>query len=308
MVFCSKDLQSVRDVYEMAIIIAGDEERFRQAPTIAPLTDPISPLLQYDPTVDKILFCAEKGIPQVHLSAPQAGSTAPATFAATLVQGSAEALSGVILAQIANPGTPIVYGSFTTIMDMSTTIFSYGAPEISLMVAAFAQMAHFYGLPSMGTGGCSDAKFPDQQAAAEAIFSCLSSSLSGANLIHEPGQLDHGSLVSPANMVLVHEILHMVNQYMHGIPVNDETLALDMIDRVGPGNNYLQEDHTFRHFREVWYSQLFDRSINVEWLVQGSKRFDERLREQTLTVLEHQPSAIAPELLEEMEKMAQYWT
>jgi trimethylamine--corrinoid protein Co-methyltransferase len=87
MVFCSKDLASVRDIYDMAVLIAGSEERFRQAPTIAPLTDPISPLLQYDPTIDKLLFCAEKGIPVVHLAAPQAGSTAPATFAGTVVQG-----------------------------------------------------------------------------------------------------------------------------------------------------------------------------------------------------------------------------
>jgi len=224
------------------------------------------------------------------------------------VQGSAEALSGVVLAQIAKPGTPIVYGAFTTVMDMSTTIFSYGAPEISLMVAALAQMAHYYGLPFMGTGGCSDAKFPDPQAAAEAAFSCLSSALSGANLIHEPGQLDHGSVASPAHMVLVNEILHMVNQYMHGIPINDETLALDMIDSVGPGNNFLQEDHTFRHFRKVWYSQLFDRSINAQWLEQGGQHFGERLRKQTLKALEQPPSPLPADVLIEIEQMSKHWT
>ncbi len=307
MVFCSKDLNSVRDIYEMAVLIAGSEERFRQAPTIAPLTDPISPLSQDDSTIDKLLFCAEKGIPVVHLSAPQAGSTAPATFAGTVVQGSAESLSGLVLTQLIRPGAPFVYGAFTTVMDMSTTIFSYGAPETSLMVAAMTQMAHYYGLPFMGTGGCSDAKFPDPQAVAEASFSCLSSALSGANLIHEPGQLDHGSVASPAYMVLVNEVLYMINQYMRGVPVNDETLALDLIDKVGPGNHYLEEGHTLEHFRDVWYSQLFDRTINAQWLEQGAVRFEERLRQQTRKTMEHQPSPLPAELIKELDQMKKHW-
>jgi trimethylamine--corrinoid protein Co-methyltransferase len=307
LVFCSKDLNSVQDVYEMAVTIAGSEERFRQAPTVIPLTDPISPLTQYDPTVDKLLFCADKGIPVVHLSAPQAGSTAPATFAGTVVQGSAESLSGLVLAQLARPGTPFVYGAFTTIMDMSTTIFSYGASETNLMVAASAQMAQYYRLPFMGTGGCSDAKFPDPQAAAEAAMSCLSSTLSGANLIHEPGQLDHGSLASPAFMVLVNEIIQMVNQYMRGIPLTEQTLALEIMEKVGPSNHFLREDHTFEHFRDVWYSQLFDRTINDQWLEQGAVQFAGRLREQVRMVMEYKPSPLPEDVMGELNTMAKYW-
>ncbi len=307
MVFCCKDLNSTRDVYEMAVLIAGSEERFRQAPTVFPLLDPISPLLYYHPTVEKMLFWAEKGIPVICVSAPQAGSTAPMSFAATVVQGSAESLSGLVLTQLVRPGTPFIYGAFATVMDMATTIFSYGAAEMSLMVAAMAQMAHYYQLPFFGTAGCSDAKFPDPQAAAEATFSCLSSALSGANMIHESGQLDHGSLASPAYMVLVNEVLHMVNQYMRGLPVNEDTLALDLIDRVGPGGHYLQEEHTFAHFREVWYSQLFDRTISAEWLEQGAKRFETRLREQTQKAMQHQPAPLPSAVSQELDRMARHW-
>jgi trimethylamine--corrinoid protein Co-methyltransferase len=307
LVFCCKDTNSVRDIYEMALLIAGSEERFRQAPTIVHYSEPISPLLYYDPAVDKILFCAEKGIPLINFPAPQGGSTAPATFAGEIVQGSAESLSGLVLAQLVRPGAPFVYGAFATIMDMRTTIFSYGAPEMSLMVAAMAQIAQHYRLPFFGTAGCSDAKFPDAQAAAEAAFSCLSSALSGANLVHDSGWLDHGSVASPAHMVLVHEVLHMVNQYMGGIPVNDETLALEQIDSVGPGSHYLHQDHTLKHFRDVWYSNLFDRTIYAQWLDVGAKQFQERLREQTQTVMEHQPAPLPPTVLREMERMAQSW-
>lgn len=306
-VFCCKDVGSVRDIYEMALLIAGSEATFQQAPTVVHYSEPISPLLYYDPAVEKILFCAEKGIPLINYPAPQGGSTAPATFAGEIVQGSAESLSGLVLAQLVRPGAPFIYGAFATVMDMRTTIFSYGAPEMSLMVAAMAQMAQHYRLPFFGTAGCSDAKVPDAQAAAEATFSCLSSALSGANLVHDSGWLDHGSVASPAYIVLVHEVLHMVNQYMTGIPVDDEHLALDLIDRIGPGGHYLQEDHTLKHFRDVWYSRLFDRSIYAQWLQQGAVDFQQRLREQTLKVMGHQPAPLPPEVLRELETMAAHW-
>jgi len=306
-VFCCKDVNSVRDIYEMAVLIAGSEERFQQAPTIAQFTQPIAPLVHSDSTIDKLIYCSEKSIPLVYYSAGMTGGTAPMTFAGLLVQVSAESLTGLVLHQLIRPGAPIIYGAFTTIMDMGTTIFSYGAPEMSLMAAAMAQMAQYYKLPFFGTAGCSDAKFPDPQAAAEAAFSCLSSALIGANLIHDPGWLDHGSLASPAYIVLVHEVLCMVKHYMRGIPVNDETLALDMIEHVGPGGHFLDEDHTMNHFRNIWYPELFDRTIYPQWLENGAKQFEQRLQEQTKKVMEHKPAPLPPEVIKEIDRMAEHW-
>jgi trimethylamine--corrinoid protein Co-methyltransferase len=307
LVFCCKDVNSVRDIYEMALLIAGGEEQFQQAPTCVHYSEPISPLLYYDPAVEKILFCAEKNIPLINFPAPQAGSTAPATFAGEIVQGSAESLSGLVLAQLVNPGSPFIYGAFATVMDMRTTVFSYAAPEMSLMVAAMAQMAQHYQLPFFGTAGCSDAKFPDPQAAAEAAFSCLASALVGANLIHDAGWLDHGSVASPGHMVLVNEILYMVEQFMPGMDVNDETLALDVIDRVGPGGHYLEQEHTYEHFKGVWYSDLFDRDIVQEWGARGGKRFEERLREKTKQVMAHEAAPLPDDVLAELDEMAEHW-
>ena len=307
LVFSCKDFNSIRDIYEMAVLIAGNKDRFQHAPTILNLSTPISPLAHSDSDMDKVLFCAEKGIPQIYIPGIQTGGTAPATFSGTIVQASAESLSGLVLVQIVRAGVPYIYGAFTTLMDMTTTIFSYGAPEMDLMVAGMTQMAQHYKLPFFGTAGCSDAKFPDPQAAAEAAFSCLSSALSGANLVHDSGLLDHGSLVSPGYMVLVNEVLHMVKQYMKGIPVNEETLALDLIDSVGPGGHFLQEDHTMKHFRDVWYSKLFDRTVKDDWIAQGSRRFEERLREQTLKVMEHKPEPLPPEVITELGRMAKHW-
>ena len=306
--FCCKDLNSLRAIYDMAVLIVGSAERFRQAPSIVAICSAISPLCYDDDTLAKVIFCAEKGIPQVLYPGLQAGATSPATFAGTIVQGSAESLSGLLVAQLARTGAPVVYGAFTTIMDMTTAIFSYGAPEMNLMTAAMAQMAQHYHLPFFGTAGCSDAKFHDDpQAVIEGTFSCLSSALSGANLVHDHGLLDHSALISPNYLVLIDEVLSMVSQYMRGIRVNDETLALDVIDRVGPGGHYLEEEHTMRHFREVWYSDLLDRSNYDEWRKQGSIDFAERLRVKTRKLLDINTGSLPSEITKEMDHMEKRW-
>ena len=308
LVFCCNDFASLRAIYDMAVLIVGSEARFRRAPIIAQLSSAISPLSYYDNTIEKIIFCAEKGIPQIFYSGLQAGGTSPATFAGTIVQGSAESLSGLVLAQVVRAGAPAVYGAFTTIMDMATAIFSYGAPEMNLMAAALAQMARYCKLPFFGTAGCSDARFPDDpQAVIEATFSCLNSALSGANLVHDLGLLDHSTLISPNYLVLVDEVLSMVKQYSHGILVNDETLALDLIDRVGPGGHYLEEEHTMRHFRDVWYSDLFDRTNYEEWLKQGSIHFTERLREKTRKLMDLNTEPLPTEIVKELNRMEKQW-
>ena len=193
-------------------------------------------------------------------------------------------------------------------MDMATAIFSYGAPEMSLMAAAMAQMAQRYHLPFFGTAGCSDAKFPDDpQAAIEATFSCLSSTLSGANLVHDIGLLDHSNMISPDYLILNNEVLHMVNQYMRGIPVTSEALAVDLIDRVGPGGHYLEEEHTMQHFRDVWYSELFDRTNYDEWFKKGARRFKERLSEQTRNLMDLNSQPLPTEIVKEMARMEKHW-
>ena len=308
LVFCCNDAQSERAIYEMALLICGGKENFEKAPTVVQYSEPISPLEYYDPAVEKMLFTVENGIPLINFPAPQAGGSAPATFAGTVVQGSAESLSGLVLAQLARPGAPFIYGAFATIMDMRTSIFSYGAPELTLMVGAMAQMAQYYQLPFFGTAGCTDAKFCDAQAATEATFQCLTAAAVGSGLVHDCSSwMDHGSLVSPAFMVLVNEMLFNVNQLMNGLPVTDETLAVDVIDSVGPGGHYLQHPHTLEHFQDVRYSDLFERKIYGQWESEGGKRFEERLRETTRKAMAHEPAPLDPEVVKELDRMQAHW-
>ena len=305
--FCCQGLDSTRDIYEMSLVISGNEKHFKRAPNIATILSPTSPLSLSEVTIDRLLFCVEKEIPVIVCPAPSAGSTSPATFAGTIVQANAESLSCLVIAQILRPGFPIIYGARPSIMDMATTIFSYGAPELSLMSAAFCQMVKYYHLPSFGTGGCSDAKYVDVQAAVEATFSLLSSSLTGVNMIHDCGILDHGSVASPAYNVLIDEVIGMVKSYEQGIILNDDTLALDVIDRIGPGGHFLDEEHTLNHFRNVWYPQLFERIDDDRWLEKGAKHFEERLREKTQQAMAYVPTPLPPEVVRELDRLARHW-
>ncbi|MGB5987304.1 MAG: trimethylamine methyltransferase family protein, partial [Desulfobacterales bacterium] len=306
-VFCCQENDSLKEIHQMALIISGSEKQFLNAPTVVMLADPISPLTFSHDTVEKMLYCAQHRIPQICYGAPQAGSTGPASFAGSVVLGTAESLCGLVITQLMRKGAPFIFGAFATVMDMRTTIFSYGAPEMILMGAALAQIAQYIKLPYFGVAGCSDAKLPDCQSAAEATMSCQSAALSGANLIHDCGLLDHGSLASPTYMVLVNEVLAMLNQFSRGIRISEETLAVDVIHRVGPRGHYMEDEHTLKYFRDVWYSNLFDRSNYDTWLEQGGRRFSERLSEQTLLKMEHQPEPLPPETVKELDDLAQHW-
>jgi len=307
-VFCCKDTNSLKDIYEMALLVCGGKENFERTPYIVHYSEPISPLNYYDPAVDKILFCAEHNIPLINFPAPQACGSAPATFAGTIIQASAESLSGLVLHQLVNPGASFIYGAFTTVMDMRTTIFSYGAIELSLMTSALAQMAQFYELPFFGTAGATDAKFCDAQAGAEAAWQIMSAATVGSGLVHDCSSwLDHGSLVSPEFMVLADEIVDAVRHFMRGVPITNETMAIDLIDQVGPGGHYLQENHTMEHFREIRYSDLFERMVYDKWENGGGEKFEDRLRQITLKKMNQRPEPLPEDVIKELDEMQTGW-
>jgi trimethylamine---corrinoid protein Co-methyltransferase len=308
LVFCCKDTNSVKDTYEMALLLCGGKENFDEAPTVVHYSEPISPLVYFDPAMDKLIYCAENRIPLINFPAPQCCGSSPATFAGALVQASAESLSGLVVHQLVNPGAPFIYGAFTTIMDMRTTIFSYGAVEMSLMTAAMAQMAQYYRLPFFGTAGATDAKFCDAQAGAEAALQILSAAAAGSGLVHDCSSwMDHGSMASPEFMVLVHDIVDSVSHFMEGIPVTEETLALDVIHRVGPGGHYLQDAHTLDHFRKIKYSEIFDRMVQDQWKAAGAKTFEKRLQEVTLKKMAHRPEPLPEETIKALDEMQKSW-
>jgi trimethylamine--corrinoid protein Co-methyltransferase len=261
-------------------------------------------LQQSDTATEKLLLMAERGLPIVHSPAPMMGSTAPVTLAGGLALGNAEVLSSIVMHQLKRAGAPFLYGSGLHHLDMRTSISVYGAPEFQLARLAVASMARYYRLPSWGYSGHSDSILFDEQAAADAVFSVQNALLSGTNLVHDVGYLEAGLITSPEMMVFTADMIGMMRHYMEGFSLDDESVALDVIHAVGPGGNFLGEEHTMKHFRELWQPELFDRQRFDPWKAAGSRGLRDRLREKTLSVMAGaKGSPLADDLAVEVEKV-----
>lgn len=304
MVLTSVDGDGLKDLWEMACLIRGGEEEFRLNPLFVVYIEPVSPFMNGKEAVEKLMFAAEKGIPAMYTPCPSAGATAPATIAGMLVQSVAEVLLAVVLSYLKKPGMPLIMGGVQTIMDMRTTTYSYGAPELSLASAASTDISKWLGLLMFSTGGCSDSKVVDEQAAAEATLSLYSAFLSGANFIHDVGYIDSGLNGSWSSLVMCDEIIGMIRQIGKGIQVDDETLALDILNEVGPGGEFVSHEHTYKHWREWFRPNLNDRSDYETWKNNGSKDFNDRLEAEVDRILDtHKPEPLDESVLQEMKKI-----
>jgi len=290
------------DIHRMCCAIAGSEEAFRMNPFMGLYAEPTSPLSHTRLATEKLLYSAEHFIPVVYTPCPIAAGTAPATMAGVLVLGLAECLSGLVMAQLKAPGAPVIMGGVVSILDLHTTVLSYGAPELHLLSAAFAEICRHVNMPMFSTCGCTDAKVLDEQAAIESALSTLAATLSGANLIHDIGFLEFALVGSYELMVMTDEIISMCKHIARGIEVNDDTLAVDVIHDVGPRGQYLDHEHTLRHFRkQFWFPRLVDRSNFETWRREGSKTYGDRARERVRDILKtHQPEPIAAATMKEL--------
>jgi trimethylamine--corrinoid protein Co-methyltransferase len=249
------------ETIELALAVAGDKDTLRKKPMLLGFANPVSPLtLSKEPT-QGILVYARYGQPLVFPPECQAGGTAPATLAGLLVQQSAEVLASVVLAQLVNPGTPVLYGTVSTIMDMKTGNIALGAPEAGLLGAASVQIAHAYGLPCRATGGNTDSLYLDYQAGSETSMTALMPALAGAEFIYDAaGSLESSLTMSYEKLVLDNEICGALDRILDGIAVDADRIALDVVASIGPGETYLSKPHTLRHFRhEHFVPTLFNR-------------------------------------------------
>ena len=296
---------SLREMLKVCSVIVGGEKELQAKPFLLGSSQPISPLLQGKDLMEKSLLCAEKGVPILVYGMQMAGATAPATFPGCLVVADAEILSQLVVLQLKNPGTPVIIGSMPNIMDMKTTIYPYGAPELSLSVAALTELSHYYKLPMLGSAGYTDSDVIGAQAGAELTYQIIVCALSGADLAHDVGVMYHARMISPEFMVLADEVIDMVKVLMRGIEINDETLPLGLIERVGPKGTYISEKHTLQHFREFWMPKIFDRSATKGKEV---KNCEELLRERTIKILRtHKPKPLSEDLVRELGKMEKGW-
>ena len=300
----ANDVTNMREMIDLCSMVSGGGKELRDRPFIMLAAHPVTPLLQGKDTMEKSLLSAERGIPVGLTTAPMAGATAPATFPGCLAIANAELLSHLVVLQLKSPGTPIIVGALMSHMDMKTTIYSYGAPEMGFYTGAMTELVHYYKLPMFSYAGCTDAGVMGVQAAVESAYSILISMLTGADLVKATGTMNQCMVTSPELIVFVDEIIDMLKVLMNGVEINDETLPLDLIEQKGPRANYLTEAHTLKHFRKFWVPKIFDRSIKNE----DVRNCEDRLKERTIGILKtHQPKPLPEDLVKELKKLEKTW-
>jgi trimethylamine--corrinoid protein Co-methyltransferase len=273
-------LDGCRDIHQMAVAVASGEQAFQRRPNYIFYCEPVSPLVSNREAAEKVIYCAEHRIPLVFTPCVIGGGTGPATLAGIIVQAAAESLLGLVISQLLRPGTPYCLGGVVSIMDMRAMVMAYGAPELSLLQAGLTELSHYLGLPVWTTGGCTDSKLDDEQAAIEGALSILFSALSGGDLCHDVGYIESGMTGSLRHLVMMAETISFVKRIARGIEVTPETLALDVIDSVGPGGHFLAEDHTRKHYRsQSWFPSLMDRTRRQDWEKSGGRTMGDRAQE-----------------------------
>jgi trimethylamine--corrinoid protein Co-methyltransferase len=225
-------------------------------------------------------------MPVIYSPAPIAGSTAPMTIAGHVVQGLAESLFGLVVHQLTAEGSPFLMGIGTAVLDMSTSQCSYNAPEYLMAYLATVEMSHHLNLPNWGYAGTSDAQIPDGQATFEAGLMSYMSQVSGSNLNHDVGYLDFGLTGSLEMVVIMDEVISKIRRMQRGIPVNEETLAIQVIKEGAQQGEFLSHPHTLTHVRTTqWRPQLMNRLGHEQWCLSGRKDLLSRALEQLNNIL-----------------------
>jgi len=299
-VYTANNREDMEDIYRIACAVAGGETALRERPFMMLYAESISPLLYPEESVDKLLFCAEKGIPVTYPPSPNTGGGGPITLAGALALGNAECLVGLVLTQLVRRGTPFLYGMNTAALDMKSAIVSYGAPEWPTGMAAWTDMARYYELPVWGAAGATDSKVVDAQAGAEAAISIMTAFLTRCNLVHDVGYIEYGTTSSMEMLVVADEVIRDVRFVMGGVEVSERTLAREAIHRAKPGGGFLADDHTLDNWRWAqWRPALIDRMRYDRWVTAGSKDMTTRANERARAILTKHEVSPLPEEAEE---------
>ena len=297
---------------EMLAAASGGESALREKPSALGIVTPISPL-KFPVMNEGIIDVIQAGLPVLYSPGPLIGATGPATIAGTTVLTNAEVLFGVVLTQLIQPGAKIVLKPDTDVFDMKTTQVTYDSPEQNLGKVAVVQLAKRYNIPIYGLAGGVECKTPDGEAAAEAMMGMLMNGLAGMTMNQSLGTLAFGLYGSPEMVVICDEIASMIRRVLDGMLVNDDTLAVDVIRQVGPGGDFLSQDHTVQYFRkELWFPKLFRRQTIEQWTNAGGKMIHEVAHDRVLEILSktgpvNLPAGVDAELERAFNK-ARQWT
>ena len=295
------------DMLRMMSIAVGGKAELQQRPRFTAICSVVSPLQMDQAQAEGLLICAEYRQPVAIAPEAIAGMTAPVTLAGLLAQENAAILAHITLAQIFRPGTPVFYGTVSTVGNMRNGTVALGSVETGLITAGSVQMARYYGLPCRSVGAATESKREDLQAGAERMATLLPAVLAGVNYITCAGTLDSTMLESHALLLLDDDFCGAAARLARGIEVNADSLALDLIKKTGFAGNYLSESHTTKNFRrELFMPKLLPREPSEAWEKAGSRLAIDLARERARELLaKHQPYTLDPAIEQELEAFRQ---
>jgi trimethylamine--corrinoid protein Co-methyltransferase len=293
---------NIEDVIEMAETVAGGSEELRRRPIISAAAEPVSPLQHSVPQTRNLIAYASRGLPVHITNHPITGFTSPVTLAATIAQSNAEALSYLVLAQLINPKTPIIYGPYGTTPNMKEGIHLPASVEATLIQTALMQMTRHYELPSLGFSGI-NGKVLDAQMGIEDMLCILPLALAGADLVLV-GLMDNDDTMAYEMLVIENEILRLIGRLLRGVEVDEVRIALDLINQAEPGASFLSEKHTVDFYSsEHVIPRLFERSSRKNWEKAGSKDLFQKASEEAKHILEtHRPPPLENQVSQKLDE------
>jgi trimethylamine--corrinoid protein Co-methyltransferase len=302
--FAPSDGEVARAVLEMVRVACGRRDISTKPPMTSQVS-PTSPLRWEKNAIEALLESTSAGVPLHVISQPIAGITAPMSLAGVLLLQNVEILTGVVMAQLVKPGTHVIYGFVPTILDMREASSIIASPEGTIMRVASAQVAKYYGLPCLSAGPDSDAHVHDEQTAWEKAITGFAIYLGGADLMLNPGMFSSGMIASFEQLVIDNEILGYLERTVRGMQVNEETLVVDLIRRVGCGGQFLKQPHTLKHFRsELWMPDISCRSTFGRWMSKGGRDILQSAKEKARGIIrDYHAQAIDPDINAELKEI-----
>jgi trimethylamine--corrinoid protein Co-methyltransferase len=293
------DVDGFHNILDLASMVAGGVDKLKEKPFISVITSfAISPLKLDTQTTLIMQEAVRNRIPVALSCAPMAGSTSPITMAGTLAQIHAEQLAGITICQLTNPGSPLLYGGIPGMANLRTMGYLGGAVECGMMNAAIHQLAHYIKVPNYNSSGLTDSKIPDTQAGWEKAFTSLLAAMGGSNYVHHAaGMLESMIAVAYEQYVIDDEIIGMACKVLKGIDVDPEHLALEVIDSVGPGGNFMMSPHTLEHMRDEYFNGngVTDRKSRQKWEKGGSSNTRDRAMKIAKKLLGEEERSYIPE-------------
>lgn len=301
--------ENLQGIIDLCAVVAGGLENLQEKPFLAVYCEPTTPFIHTKEALDKLILLAKNKIPCIYTPGMIMGATAPVTIAGAMSVGAADSLAGLVLSQLVQEGTPFIGGAPGGPMDMQTMQHSYGAPEWILLHAGSTEIFHELDIPVFSAAGCSDSKTVDAQSASEAMLQIYAALATGGNIIHDIGFMELGITGSALQMVMCNELIGQAKRFLKGIEVDEDHLAEEVIREVGPGGNYLAEEHTMEFFRdEIWSARLVSRENHETWTENGAKDMTQRAQDHMLGLLEtHVPKPLPEDVTAALDRMMEKW-